>query len=150
MDIKYNNKTYTFDIDQAIKAGILKEKDGKVTTIKELTNKYQFKNLYGYDITNYKLDKTTLVPAWNLGYQLTPEDAEALSAISLLLKFRRDWVGEWDWWKASTSYYIVYQATVQRITCGCGKGLLTFPTVEMTEEFINTFPNLLNKCKYYL
>jgi hypothetical protein len=150
MEIKYNDKTYTFDIDQAIKSGILKKKDGKVTTVHELTNKYRLKNVYTYDIIQNHLNQTTLAPAWNLAYQLTPEDAEALGAISLLLKFRRDWVGDWDWWKASTSYYIVYQSTTDRITNSWGYGLLTFPTSEMAEEFSNTFPDLLNKCKHYL
>lgn len=148
MDIKYNNKTYTFDVAQAIKSGILKEKDGKARTIQELTDKYRLNTLYGYDITQDKLEETTLVPAWNLGYQLTPEDAEALATLSLLLKFRRDWVG--DWHKSSTSYYIMYQASICRISYGFGHGVLSFPTEDMAKEFRDTFLDLLKKCKYYL
>lgn len=151
MEIKYNNKTYTFDVAQAIKSGILKEKNGKVTTIQELTDKYRLKDVYTYDIIQDSLNQTPLAPAWNLAYQLTPEDAEALAAISLLLKFRRDWVGDWDWHKSSTSYYIMYQATICRITYGCGHhGILSFPTEDMAKEFRDTFLDLLKKCKYYL
>lgn len=150
MEIKYNNKTYTFDVDQAIKSGILKEKDRKVRTIQELTDKYYLKNMYTYDITQDDLNNTVFAPACSLSHQLTPEDAEALAAISLLLKFRRDWVKDWDWHKSSKSYYIMYQATICRITYGYGHGILSFPTEDMAKEFRDTFLNLLKKCKYYL
>ena len=61
----------------------------------------------------YKFDDDTLKvvetqdPTYHTD-QLTEEDAQAFMAMGMLMKLRRDWVGEWKWWEdANEVFYVI-------------------------------------------
>jgi hypothetical protein len=108
----------------------------------------------------YKFDDDTLKvietqdPTYHTD-QLTKEDAQAFMAMGMLMKLRRDWVGEWKWWEDENEifYVISYNRYEEKIEINIAHFLgqfLTFPTKEMANEFFDKFYSLLEKCKYYL
>ena len=108
----------------------------------------------------YKFDDDTLKvietqdPTYHTD-QLTEEDAQAFMAMGMLMKLRRDWVGEWKWWEdANEVFYVIsYNRYAEKIEVNIAHFLgqfLTFPTIEMANEFFDKFYSLIEKCKYYL
>ena len=108
----------------------------------------------------YKFDDDTLKvvetqdPTYHTD-QLTEEDAQAFMAMGMLMKLRREWVGDWKWWEdANEVFYVVsYNRYTEKIEINIAHFLgqfLTFPTIEMANEFFDKFYSLIEKCKYYL
>ena len=79
------------------------------------------------------------------------EDAEAFSALSRLLKLRKDWVGEWkpNWANESQRKYVIfnYASKVVRDISLSPAHCLSFPTLEMREEFFECFKDYLKQAK---
>ena len=86
INITLEGKEYQFNIEQAEKLGLLKEKDGRVRSWKEFKEKYIRDTGYVY-IEELKHTQTTAVPLY-IGDQLTLHEAKALAAFSKLLKLR--------------------------------------------------------------
>lgn len=141
-----NGKEYQFDIEQAKKLNLLKEKSDRVRSWEEFRKKYS--NRFGYFQSNAI---TMKAPApTSDGDQLTPHESKALSAFSKLLKLRRDWVGEWepDWEDGSTKYGVSYYGGRLLILEWCNTSCaLPFPTAQMAKEFLETFRDLIEEAK---
>lgn len=78
------------------------------------------------------------------------EDAEAFAAFSKLLKMRKQWIGEWkpDWTKIGYKFTIITQENnVCRGTNSDIGRSISFPTVEMRDEFLDCFKDLLEIAK---
>ena len=78
------------------------------------------------------------------------EDAEAFSALSKLLKLRKDWVREWkpNWEEDSKKYIICnYANKVSKETVLKTVRYLSFPTEEMRDEFFDCFQDYLEQAK---
>ena len=78
------------------------------------------------------------------------KDAEALAAFDKLLKLRKDWISNWkpDWTDSDPKFTIIIEGG--RIVAGANKiagRSMSFPTMEMRDEFIATFKDLLEIAK---
>lgn len=146
--ITLEGKEYQLDIEQAKKLNLLKEKDNRVRSWDEYIKKYSNTHAYSYNDTAGMIICTS-----NSVYtteQLTPHEAKAIAAFSKLLKLRRDWIGEWepDWTKSYMKWGIYLMSN--KIKCNWFTELhhaLTFPTVQMGQEFLETFRDLIEEAK---
>ena len=79
------------------------------------------------------------------------EDAEAFTAYSKLIKLRKNWIGEWkpNWANESQRKYVIfnYAGEVVRDISLSTAHCLSFPTLEMREEFFNCFKDYLEQAK---
>ena len=81
------------------------------------------------------------------------EGARVFTAFSMLLKLRKNWVGDWkpDWTKVGYKFTIITQDNnVCRGTNSDIGRSISFPTVEMRDEFFDTFKDLLEQAKSLL
>lgn len=79
------------------------------------------------------------------------EDVEALVAFCKLRKMRKQWIGEWepDWTNEKQDKYAVY-AKLNELTYGVRNIVsapLSFPTYQMSIEFLDTFKDILEIAK---
>lgn len=146
--IRLEEKEYQINIEQAKKLNLLKEKDNKVRSWEEFTEKYYHRSGYCY-LSNKKKVESEKMPLYT-DDQLTSHEAVAINAFSKLLKLRRNWVGEWepDWGKHSEKF-ILYRAENSVRTCSTliTAGGFSFPTHEMASEFLATFHDLIEEAK---
>ena len=79
------------------------------------------------------------------------EDAEAFEAYSKLFKLRKQWIGEWkpNWANESQRKYVIfnYAGEVVRDRSLSTAHCLSFPTLEMREEFFECFKDYLKQAK---
>lgn len=140
-----NGKKYLLDIEQATKLGLLKEKDSRVRNWDEFKEKYRSEYGYFYEPHGEKTLKTS--SPISIGDQLTPHEAKAIAALSKLLRLRRDWIGEWE--PKNEAYAIIYWKSImvdwfdREEECRS----LSFPTVQMAKEFLETFHDLIEEAK---
>ena len=143
-----NGKEYLLDIEQAMKLGLLKEKDSRVRSWEEFKEKYCYKHSYYYDVSEGITRRTSTVC---IGDQLTPPEAIAIAAFSKLLRLRRDWVGEWepDWNKPYDDKFIIYGYKNEIRICNSTitSASLSFPSDQLAQEFLETFRNLIEEAK---
>lgn len=141
-------KEYQLDVKQAENLGLLKEKDNRVRSDVEFVKKYCGVCGYSYNITANKITRSE-TPIYTAD-QLTPYEAKALAAFSKLLKFRRDWIGEWepDWTDGSVKWVIrVWRNHICFEVDRNSSDALSFPTEKMAKEFLDTFRSLLEEAK---
>lgn len=146
--IKLEGKEYQIDIEQAKKLNLLKEKDSKVKSWSEYVQKYLSIHGYSYNINTNMINHSD-TPIYTTD-QLTQHEAQALAAFSKLLKFRRDWIGEWepDWSNSEFKHLIVNWGTNLKVEYSqilCRP--LSFPTKKMAHEFLKTFHDLIEEAK---
>lgn len=142
-----NGKEYQLDTEQAAKLGLLKETDERVRSWEEFRKKYR--NRFGYFQSNAI---TIKAPApTSDGDQLTPHESKAISALSKLLKLRRDWIGEWepDWSNEKVSHGIIWvnKNEIKANTSYTIAFPLSFPNYKMAQEFLDTFRGLIAEAK---
>lgn len=81
----------------------------------------------------------------------TKELADASLAMMQLMSLRQAWIGDWkpDWSCGYSSNYCVVGAGDRFDVCILGKCryALSFPTIEMAKDFMNTFKDLLEVAK---
>lgn len=146
--IVLEGKEYQFDIEEAKKLNLLREKDNRVKSWKEFETKHVMSKGYCWsDLCNdlVEIDGPILT-----GEQLTPHEAKALAAFSKLLKLRRDWIEEWqpDWEDRCDKHVIkIYKNSICfGVNCETNTSL-SFPTQQMAKEFIETFRDLIEEAK---
>lgn len=142
-----NGKEYLLNIEQAKQLGLLKEKDGRVRSWEEFVNKHLKSNsFYCHGSTVSQTTAPNSLPE-----QLTPYEAKALEAFSKLLKLRRDWIGEWepDWETTSTKKYVIecVENKIRTYTQWTYARSLSFQTIQMATEFLETFRDLIEEAK---
>lgn len=144
-----NGKEYLLDIEQAMKLGLLKEKDSRVRSWEEFKEKYRSGYGHFYELHSDKVLKTS--SPISIGDQLTPHEAKAIAAFSKLLKLRRDWIGELepDWMDSTTCKFIIgyidnqIKVNVRNMSVRS----FSFPTEQMAREFLETFRDLIEEAK---
>ena len=81
----------------------------------------------------------------------TEEEVKAFVAYSKLLKFRKQWIGEWKpkWANDYQKKYIIcnYSDIVAKDTVITASHCLSFPTPEMRDEFFDCFQDYLEQAK---
>lgn len=88
----------------------------------------------------------------NITYDIfsTKEKAEAFCALGKLIQLRDYWVGnqEIDTYSA---YFISSLNDVKRVFCGCiTHEILTFPTLEMAEDFLKHYADLIDTASIFI
>ena len=82
------------------------------------------------------------------------EEAEAFLALMQLRQLRKAWVGDWEYVYGETLGYITYSLRQKQIIVDYGwdwrNPVLSFPTKEMAEYFLNCFKDLCETAKILL
>lgn len=141
-------KEYQLDIKQAKQLGLLKEKDSRVKSWEEYIKKYVGIHGYSYNM-NMNMITHSETPIYTAD-QLTKHEAKALAAFSRLLKLRRDWIGEWepDWTPNNRKGSIYCKLDcVDCDWCTQLRHALSFPTLKMAKDFLETFRDLIEEAK---
>lgn len=148
--VNLEGKEYQIDIEKAKELGVLKEKDTRCKSWEEFKKKYQYNTCFYFDNNTDNIEKSC--DPYNVNDQLTKEEAIAISAFSKLLKLRRDWIGTWnpDWshLECKRKYCIICRNN--NIIIGSFDDVqhtFSFPTEEMTSEFLKYFWDLFVLCK---
>ena len=129
---------------------VLRKIDNRARSWEEYCKKMEGKSSYYYDglfekIKSSKFGGSPLLPEFE-----DKEDTETLVAFCKLIHLRRDWIGEWkpDWTKVGYKFTIITQDNnVCRGTNSDIGRSISFPTVEMRDEFFDTFKDLLEQAK---
>ena len=115
----------------------------------------------------FDTDKTTFTDKpLNLSRRFTPftlknkEDAEGIIAFIQLIRFRDEWVGDWniadveredgEWFAIKFIYKDCHQGSIDVVIKYLECDILTFPTEELAQEFINCFKDLIEKAKRFI
>lgn len=148
---------YNIDIQKAKEIGVLKEKDTRCKSWDEFCKKYSTKEGYFHDDLLKHILFESVRPSKTLtttSTQFTKEEAIAISAFSKLLKLRRDWIGTWEpnWCNNSEEKFCieVYKKDFYVNSSNNYSKTFSFPTKEMSQEFLKCFENLFNQCKNIL
>ncbi len=153
ISITLDGKEYQIDIQKAKELGVLKDRDTiRCKSWEEFKKKYQYNTCFYFDNYTDNIEKSC--NPYNVNDQLTKEEAIAISAFSKLLKLRRDWIGTWepDWTKGCVKkYYIEVRENEFFIDHHyIYSRTFSFPTKEMTKEFLECFKHLFEDCKYLI
>lgn len=85
---------------------------------------------------------------------VSEEEAKAFLALMQLRQLRKAWVGDWKQTKGNACAGIVYSVYENKFTVSFGgfwsNIILSFPTKEMAEEFLNCFRDLCEIAKILL
>lgn len=134
---------------------IVKEKGTKPRTWEEFcTNFHITSNEYyiepnGRIIQNPISDAIRVSPTWCV----SKEEAEAFLALMQLRQLRKAWIDDWDYKVSSMTYIpcIIYVKDAGlSVNVGYISHPLSFPTVEMAEEFLDCFRDLCETAKMLL
>ena len=128
---------------------VFKKIEDKVRSWEEYCKKMKDKDSYFIDI-NGNICTSQFSAALIIEEFYNKEDVEALAAFSKLLKLRKDWIGMWkpDWTKIGYKFTIITQENnVCRGTNSDIGRSISFPTVEMRDEFLDCFKDLLEIAK---
>ena len=140
-------KEYQLDVKQAENLGLLKEKDNRVRSWEEFREKHR--NRFGYFQSN-GITMKAHAPTSD-GDQLTQHESKAISAFSKLLKLRRDWVGKWEPdWTSNEIKYVLEASHNKNINVASYLFVsrpFSFPTLKMSQEFLETFRDLIEEAK---
>lgn len=143
--IEIDGRSYLIDIEKALQAGVLIEKDTKPRSWEEFMDT-RFPMQYSHG------NREDIV----LSAALSQEEAKALKALNKLIILRDAWWGEWrpDWVQA-TDYnynisYIAYEDAMRVSSSVYDSRTLTFPTRKMATDFLSTFQDLIEQAKMFL
>ncbi len=140
--IEIDGKSYLIDIEKALQAGVLTEKDTKPRSWEKFMN-----TLFPMQCSHGNREDIVLSTA------LSQEEAKALKALNKLIILRDAWLGDWkpDWSNDEKKYCIYSFNSGMRISDTCYSPLiLAFPTKEMATDFFNTFRSLIVQAKMFL
>ena len=146
-------KGYEIDRDQSNDKQIVLKKIEKAHNWNEYCEKMKGKSGWWIDddwnVVPVKLGGTPIV-----GEFKNKKDAEAFAALGKLISFRRDWIGKWEpnWSNNEEAKFVPY--VTENVIC-YGVDYITshsisFPTMEMCQEFLETFKDLLEQAKRFI
>ena len=122
----------------------------RVRTWEEYCEKMKGKDSYFIDI-NGNICTSQFSAALIIEEFDNKEDVEAFAAYSKLIKLRKQWIGEWkpNWANESQRKYVIfnYAGEVVRDISLSTAHCLSFPTLEMREEFFECFKDYLKQAK---
>lgn len=103
----------------------------------------------------YKSSEVGLNRRPNRNYLATPEDAEGILALIQLTRLHDEWVGDWKCTdKNNLLYWVIYYEAICESPkiepLKNTKHLLSFPSEEMTKDFLLSFKDLIEKAKKFI
>ena len=127
-----------------------KIEDNRVRSWDEYCKKIKGKSSYYVDNVDYKIISSQFESTPFLEEFDNKVDAEAFAALGKLLKLRKDWIGDWkpDWTDSDPKFTIIIEGG--RIVAGANKiagRSMSFPTMEMRDDFYKSFKHLLEIAK---
>lgn len=134
---------------------IVKEKDNKPRSWEEFCDKYPIlPSEYYFNgrsiIFEVVMDAAPRDKILDRNVCTSKEEAEAFLALIQLRQLRKAWVGDWDY-QISSQNYIPSIVCVKEsgiiITESIHNNVLSFPTKEMVEDFLNCFKELCGEPK---
>lgn len=152
MEITIDNEVYTLSIEKAKECGALTRKDNRVKSWEEYLTKHKNSPAYLYEVSKDEVVTLNTRPTF-IEQQLTTKDAEAIWALSRLMKLRRDWVSDWEpKCDGVTTYYAIEYTRDQFIITNfyTMSTFLSFPTKEDAALFLKCFRDLIEMCKNYI
>lgn len=152
MEITIDNEVYTLSIEKAKECGALTRKDNRVKSWEEYLTKHKNSPAYLYEISKDEVVTLNTRPTF-VEQQLTTKDAEAIWALSRLMKLRRDWVGDWEpECDGVTTHYVIEYVKDQFVVANFYSipRFLSFPTKEDAALFLKCFRDLIEMCKKYI
>ena len=154
--ITYNiPKGYVIDKENSTNTNIVLKlaKSTRVRTWEEYCEKMKGKISYYMDLSS----GITLSIFGNCPFLSefeTEEEVKVFVAFSKLLKLRKSWIGEWkpNWANDSQEKYVIcnYSDIVAKDTAITASHCLSFPTLEMRDEFFDCFQDYLEQAKTLL
>ena len=127
-----------------------KKENTKPRSWKEYLEQYKNAPCYelGFDVNGGYWNKSTM---YGNGYCAVPskELAEAFLAMMQLMSLRQVWIGNWEPdWRKSISCIVIEDNTLLTVTeYTSAQHVLSFPTKEIAEDFLNCFKGLLEIAK---
>lgn len=106
----------------------------------------------GIDVMNYKCSRHV---STSKNWCISKEEAEAFLALMQLRQLRKAWVGDWEQTPSDTeTAAISCDVDKQRLTIHYGyflvSNILSFPSLEMAQEFLDCFRDLCETAKILL
>ena len=142
---------YEIDKEQSNERKIVLKKieEKRANSWKEYCDMMKGKDSYVVDMYG-NVRTTTFSDAPVVGEFEDKEGARVFAAFSKLIKLRKNWVGDWkpDWTKVGYKFTIINKDNnvCRGATSDMGRSI-SFPTVEMRDEFFDTFKDLLEQAK---
>ena len=106
------------------------------------------------DVRVHKTYDILRLPDFSRNYCTSKEEAEAFLALMQLRQLRKAWVGDWERPKGKPIAGVFYSFSEDKITTSYDRFwtnvVLSFPTKEMAEDFLNCFKDLCEKAKILL
>ena len=152
MEITIDNEVYTLGIEKAKECGALTRKDNRVKSWEEYLTKHKNSPVYLYEVSKDEVATLNTRPTF-VEQQLTTKDAEAIWALSRLMKLRRDWVGDWEpKFNGEEECYVIRRCWDKlEVECELATGsFLTFPTEEDAVLFLKYLWDLIEMSKNYI
>lgn len=141
--IEIDGKSYLIDIEKALQAGVLTEKDTKPRSWEKFMN-----TLFPMQCSHGNREDIVLSTA------LSQEEVKALKALNKLIILRDAWLGDWKPnWKDVTQNQYCIGVNSDCISIKCTvfqQRILAFPTKEMRDDFLSTFRDLIEQAKMFL
>lgn len=154
MEIEINGKSYLIDIEKALQAGVLKEKDTKPRSWEEYSDKYEEK--VGHYTNASDIDAYDAIQNDYRCYDTfhTEDEAKAFCALGKLIQLRDAWWGEWkpNWNNGvmDKCYICFSDNEISTGSCSSLQRILSFPTAKMRNDFLSTFRELIETAKMFL
>lgn len=137
---------------------IIKEKDSKPRTWEEFCDNNSVISGESYITINSEIHEVSAGRRVLIGDKnlcTSKEEAEAFLALMQLRQLRKAWVGNWKQSSSSTTTAVIlYSIDMQQVEAVSGNfwasNVLSFPTKEMAEEFLECFRELCEQAKSLL
>lgn len=147
---------YVIDTEKSNERQIVLKKieDNKARSWEEYCKKMEGKDSYYFDelLMKIRLARFNEEPLFSEFED--KEEVEAYAALGKLLKFRKDWVGEWnpDYTNSRVAKFVIFnrENVISRGVDFIVNNPMSFPTEEMCNDFCETFKDLLEQAKTLL
>ena len=129
---------------------VFKKINTKPRSWKEYLEQYKNAPCYelGFDVSGGYWNKSAI---YGVGYCAVPSEelARAFLAMMQLMLLRQAWIDDWkpDWRKSISCIVIENNTLLTATEYTSAQHVLSFPTLEMTKDFMNCFKDLLNIAK---
>lgn len=151
--ITINGKEYQLDVEKAKEQGLLKEKDNKPRSWEEFIKLHYSEDIVrGFSATAFDYRQNPLYNRFN-----TANEAKAFCALGKLIQLRDAWRGEWrPKWNIPKEYpdkkytILCFDNELCKDMSTWHSEILSFPTSEMRDDFLETFRDLIEEAKMFL
>jgi hypothetical protein len=127
------------------------KKDSKPRSWEEYCKQVRDTFCFAIDAEGYVTEQNRRVNPFVNEFNIE-EEAKAINALCKLIQLRDAWWGDWkpDWNSSDWKFIICVESNKIRKASLCSNHCLAFPTIEMRDEFFETFRDLIEEAKSLL